>query len=99
MDLPSSFSTRRESSSCEISRFIPRSVPSTSRRYRIFSPSVILQYAITILQYVIAVNRQVLRAIIGHALRAPGERVGGDKGYPATATLGRICDHPASAWR
>src|ERR1035437_3878214 len=48
----------RTSSTCETSRSSPRMVPSTSRRYRSFSPSFILQSVITILQIAIGVNRE-----------------------------------------
>src|SRR5689334_18298114 len=59
MDFPSSFRISRASSACEISRPKPRSAPSTSRRYRSFSPSVILQSAITILQIVIDCQEEI----------------------------------------
>src|SRR5436305_14947105 len=41
MDFPCSFCISRASSCCESSRSRPRSVPSTSRRYRNFSPNFI----------------------------------------------------------
>src|ERR1035438_1163564 len=58
MDLPISFCTRRASSCWESSRSKPRSVPSTSRRYRSFSPSFISQSVIIVLQIAIAVKRK-----------------------------------------
>ena len=42
MDFRSSFLIARTTSCCVISRSSPRSAPSTSRRYRIFSPSFII---------------------------------------------------------
>src|ERR1041384_8310495 len=53
MDLPSSFSLRRAVSCCDRSRPRARIAPSTSRRYRSFSPKLILQSVITILQFAI----------------------------------------------
>src|ERR1022692_5008967 len=58
MDFPSSFSTMRVNSTCDNSRSRPRMVPSTSRRYRSFSPSVISQSVITLLQIAIDVKRK-----------------------------------------
>src|SRR5262245_34092414 len=52
---------------------MPRSVPSTSRRYRSFSPSVISQYAITILQYVIEVQNSIWHGINEIQVRARTE--------------------------
>src|ERR1035441_8376477 len=58
MDLPRSFWMRRAISSWESSRSKPRRAPSTSRRYRSFSPSRILQSVIIILQVAIVVKRE-----------------------------------------
>src|SRR5215831_8746660 len=54
----------RTTSCCVMSRPRPRRLPSTSRRYRNFSPSVILQIAITVFQFAISVKRN--REIICH---------------------------------
>src|SRR5579862_5534527 len=43
----------------ESSRSRPRSVPSTSRRYRSFSPSFILQSVIILWQFAISVKRRI----------------------------------------
>src|SRR5579863_3093812 len=48
----------RTTSCCVISRSSPRSVPSTRRKYRIFSPSRISQSVINISQIAIGVNTQ-----------------------------------------
>src|SRR5271157_1328390 len=74
MDFPRSFWISRESSCCESSRLNPRSVPSTSRRYRSFSPSFISQYVLTILQSVIAVKRNNFSVFIW--LEIPTRRLG-----------------------
>src|ERR1035437_9313091 len=58
MDLPSSFGISRAISNWESSRFTPRRAPSTSRRYRSFSPSFISQFVIMILQIAIGVKRK-----------------------------------------
>src|SRR5690348_7784153 len=60
MLVPNSFLIARTISCCVISRSRPRMLPSTSRRYRIFSPSFmsifVLQIAITILLIAISVK-------------------------------------------
>src|SRR5260221_420141 len=59
----SSFLRDFTTSSWVISRPNPRSTPSTSRRYLIFSPKVILQSVIMILQFAILVKPFRNRAI------------------------------------
>src|SRR5258708_277500 len=49
----------RTSSCCVMARPSSRRVPSTSRRYRIFSPSVILQSEISILQFAMRCKRKI----------------------------------------
>src|SRR5471030_2861890 len=79
MDLPNSFSISRAISTCESSRSMPRSVPSTSRRYRSFSPSSISQSVITILQIAITCQEENCRVglLACHVLlvRRPGVRI------------------------
>src|SRR5450432_1282709 len=65
MDLPNSFSISRAISTCESSRSMPRSVPSTSRRYRSFSPSRISQSVISVLQSAIGVKRNIWGESLG----------------------------------
>src|SRR5438094_1463193 len=61
MVLPISLRMPRTSSSCVIGRPKPRSEPSTSRRYRIFSATLITQIAIFILQFEINVKNWICR--------------------------------------
>src|SRR5450755_819106 len=65
MDFPRSFWIMRAMSTCDNSRSSPRMVPSTSRRYRSFSPSVISQSVISLLQIAIAVKGKVLDSFPG----------------------------------
>src|ERR1035438_9793402 len=66
MDFPRSFWIMRAISTCDNSRSRPRMVPSTSRRYRSFSPSVISQSVITILQIAIDVKGKNEEAFSAH---------------------------------
>src|SRR5262249_46083536 len=65
IELRDSFLMARTTSCCVISRPRPRSVPSICRKYRSFSPRVILQLVICILRFVIKSNKKIDRQFVG----------------------------------